>query len=375
MLKEGAQSKNFFLILMGLVALLSIFIVFPFLTSIISGAILAYVFYPVYKKVNQYIGRKSISAFIVAVLIVLLVTVPMFFIVNTLTKETHYLYTRAKQQISSGRIIGERCLENTILCRGINDVNSLLENNTAREYIIGLLNKVLSFVTSKISSLIISLPKIILHLLITIFTTYYLLKDGKELIHRAAKIAPLKVHHQEQIITQIGDITYAVIYGSFIVALAQGTLGAFGFWLFGIKSFIWWGVVMTFFAIIPFIGTWVVWIPASVFLAISGYLQGEPSLIWRGVGLFFFGLLFISTIDNILKPMIVAGRARVHPLLILIGILGGLFVFGLIGIIIGPLMLALLQTLLQIYEKERESHLDEPEPDILGRKNHHRTRS
>jgi len=96
--------------------------------------------------------------------------------------------------------------------------------------------------------------------------------------------------------------------------------------------------------------------------------------MWKGIGLFFYGLLIISTIDNILKPVIVAGRARVHPLLILIGILGGLFAFGLIGLILGPLILALLQTLLEIYERERRPHAGEPEPDILGHKNHHRRR-
>ncbi len=86
--------------------------------------------------------------------------------------------------------------------------------------------------------------------------------------------------------------------------------------------------------------------------------------------MFLYGLIIISTSDNILKPIVVAGRARVHPMLILIGILGGLFVFGLIGLIIGPLILALLQTVLQIYERERLHHAKEPERDIIGRRNH-----
>lgn len=370
MLKEAAPSKHFFLWMLIVIGVLSLIIILPFLTSIIGGAILAYVFYPVYRSVQKRIPRKGISAFIVAVFIVLLITVPTFFLLNALTSETHYIYIRAKQQISMGRIIGERCGEQTLACKTINDVNELLRNEEIRDYTISLLNKVLQFLTQKASDILFSLPKILIHMMIAIFTAYYLFKDGEELIRRATKVIPLKVHHQEQIVNQFGDVIYAVIYGSIVVAMIQGTLGAFGLWLFGIKSFIWWGVVMTFFAIIPFIGTWVVWFPASVYLAITGYLQGEAGLIWRGIGLFVFGLFVISTIDNLLKPVIVGGKARVHPLLILVGVLGGLFVLGLIGIVVGPLLLALFQTLLSIYEKERRHHLGEPEPDILGHKNH-----
>ena len=368
MLKEGSPSKYFFVGMIAVVAIVSIIIIFPFLTSIITGAILAFVFYPLYNWLQKRIRYKGQTAFITAIIILVLVTMPAIALFNTLTQETHYLYIRAKQQLSVGEIIDSRCYEDTFICNAINNVNQLLREEQIKEYLVGLLNDVIAFFTKKISAIIFSLPKIILHLMVVLFTCYYVLKDGKDLLKRIEKAAPLKVHHQEQIVQQFGDITRAVIYGAFLVALVQGALGAFGLWLFGIKSFIWWGIVMTFFALIPFIGTWVVWFPASLFLGLSGYLQNETGLIWRGVGLFFFGLLFISTIDNILKPVIVAERARVHPLLILIGILGGLFVFGLIGIIIGPLILALLQTLLQIYEKEREPHIGEPEPDILGHK-------
>ncbi len=374
MLKEGAPSKYFFLGMIALIAVVSIIIVFPFLTSIIGGAILAFVFYPFYKWMLKRIRSKGVAAFITAVIIVLVVTIPAIFIFKNMTSQSHYFYLRLKQQVFTGELIETRCYEDTFVCKIVNDVNSLLREDGIRNYLLNLLNDVLAFVTKKVSSVILSIPKIIIHLVVVLFTTYYALKDGRELLTRAAKVAPLKVHHQEQIIKQFGDVTYAIIYGSFVVALVQGTLGAFGFWLFGIQNFIWWAVVMTFFALIPFIGTWVVWLPASFYLGLTGYLQGETTMMWKGIGLFFYGLLIISTVDNILKPVIVAGRARVHPLIIVIGILGGLFAFGFIGLILGPLVLALFQTLLEIYERERRPHIHEPEPDILGHKNHHRRR-
>ena len=371
MLKEESHSKHFFVGMIILAAAISIIVIFPFLTSIIAGGILAFIFYPIYHIMQKRIAYRGIAAFITAVIILLIVTIPTVMLFNTLTKESHYLYLHAKQQLATGELIDSQCYEKTFICSTINEVNQLLRDETIKNYLVGLLNDVLSFMTKKISSMILSLPTLILHLMVVLFTCYYVLKDGKDLITRIEKVLPLKVHHQKEIINQFGDVTKAIIYGSFLVALVQGTLGAFGFWLFGIKSFIWWAIVMTFFALIPFIGTWVVWMPASFFLGLTGYLQGETGLVWRGAGLFFYGLLIVSTIDNILKPIIVAGRARVHPLLILIGILGGLFVFGFIGLILGPLILALLQTLLEIYERERKAHIGEPEPDIIGLKNHH----
>ncbi|MEM3154766.1 MAG: AI-2E family transporter [Candidatus Woesearchaeota archaeon] len=371
MLKEGSPSKYFFLGMIILVAIISIITVFPFLTSLIGGVILAFLFYPFYRWMHKHVRSRSIAAFITAVIIILVVTIPAIFIIQNATSESRYIYLRLKQQVFSGELIESRCYEDTFVCRLVTDINSLLREETVRTYLLNLLNDVLAFVTKKISSIILSLPKLVLYLLVTMFTTYYALKDGEDLIRRAAKVAPLKVHHQDQIIKQFADVTYAVIYGSFVVALVQGTLGAFGFWLFGIPNFIWWAIVMTFLALIPFIGTWVVWLPASFFLGLTGYLQSEPTMVWKGIGLFFYGLLIISTVDNILKPVIVAGRARVHPLLILIGILGGLFTFGFIGLILGPLILALLQKLFEIYERERIHHVKEDKTDILGHKNHH----
>lgn len=371
MLKEGGQSKYFFIGILSLVAIISAIVVLPLLTSVITGAILAFLFHPIYTRIQKRLGMKRLSAFLTTALILLLVTVPVIFLINNLTQETHYLYLKAKQQILSREFIETRCYDGTFLCRSINRINDILEDEDIKKYLLDRLNEVLQFITQKISNLIFSLPSVILSLLVVLFTVYYCLKDGGDFLKRATKVAPLKVHHQEEITKQFSDVTKAIIYGSFVVALVQGTLGAFGLWIFGIKSFLWWGVIMTFFALIPFIGTWVVWFPASIYLGLTGYLQGETGLLWRGIGLFFYGLLIISTADNILKPIIVAGRAKIHPLLILIGILGGLFVFGLIGLIIGPLILALLQTLLQIYEREREPHIGEPEKCIMGNDGKH----
>lgn len=374
MVKEG-NSKIFFFAMFALTALASIIIVFPFLSSILAGGLLAFVFYPFYEWVKRKVRYKSLAAFLIALLIVVIITVPTIVLVQNLATESQYLYVRTKQQLFAGQLIEDRCYDNTFLCRTVRNVNSLLREEETRAYLIGLLNDLVGAVTQRISNTIVSLPKVMLSLFVTLFTTYYLLTSGGAVVNRIARVIPLKVHHQEQVIQQFADVTYALIYGSFIVALVQGALGAFGFWIFGIKGFLWWGIVTTLFALVPFVGTGLVWVPMSMFLFVSGYVQGEPGLMWRGIGLFFYGLFIISTIDNILKPLVIAGRAKVHPLPVLLGVLGGFFMFGLIGLVVGPFVLTGLQKLFEIYERERSPHLDENGDCITGRHDHKHIKS
>lgn len=351
-MQKEDRYRNFFLGTLIVIGIASLFVMGPFLTSVIGGAILAFVFTPFYRWLSHKINSQGIAAFITVVLIMILIAVPAVILVNNLSREAQETYLFLKQDLFNGGLIQGHCLEDSIVCDLVNKVNALMHEPDTREYILGLLNTIVRSVSQRVSSWLVALPNLAINALILLFTTYYLLIDGKNLVHRMALLIPLRPHHQHQIITQFSEVTYALIYGSFIVALAQGALGAFGFWLFGVQGFLWWGVLMAILALVPFLGTAIVWLPASFFLALNGYLQGESSLVARGIGLFIYGLIVISTADNILKPFIIAGRTQVHPLLVLVGMFGGLYLFGFIGLIIGPFILSLFQTLFEIYERE-----------------------
>ncbi|MDP3765715.1 MAG: AI-2E family transporter, partial [Nanoarchaeota archaeon] len=148
-------------------------------------------------------------------------------------------------------------------------------------------------------------------------------------------------------------VTYGVFYGNITIAIVQGILGIIGFALLGVPSPILWGFVMMLFALVPYFGSAIIWLPAALNLIFIGYLQNDSSLIIRGTILIAYGVLVISTIDNILKPKLIGSKAKIHPILVLIGVLGGLSLFGFIGFILGPLMLALLVTFIDVYEKEK----------------------
>ena len=366
---ESATSKFFFIGIFVIIILLSVLTVYPIISSLVLGAIIAFVFYPVYNLLQKLLKRKRLAAFILALLLVLAVTIPAFFFLKAATSEVRFFYINAKQQISQGRVIGQHCYDDNIICDFVNGINTVLKDENTRAYMEGVFNRVVTFLTERISDFIISIPQILLNIFIMLFTAYYLFKDGPALVKRISRAVPLKVHHQDAIVKQFGDVIYAVVWGTLVVALIQGALAAFGYWLFGIKSYILWGTITAFFALVPFLGTAIVWVPASLYLMLMGYLNGETKVMLGGVGLFFFGLLIVSTIDNFIKPVLVAGRAHVHPVLVLAGVIGGLMVFGVVGFVVGPLILAFLQLLFEIYEREKIPHLAEPEPCILGRTN------
>ena len=137
------------------------------------------------------------------------------------------------------------------------------------------------------------------------------------------------------------EVIAATIYGVLVIAAVQGTLGTFIFWVLGLPSPLLWGVVMFFLAMIPMAGTFLVWAPAAIYLALTGaFLRSAILVAW--------GLLVIGTIDNFLSPRLVGHRARLHELLIFFGVLGGLQVFGVLGLVLGPVVVAVTLALIEM---------------------------
>ena len=142
------------------------------------------------------------------------------------------------------------------------------------------------------------------------------------------------------------DVIYATIYGVIITAIIQGIIGTIGLLIFGVQNPILWGMVMIILAMLPFVGAGLVWFPAAIIKIAGGDL-------FNGFGLLFYGLFIVSTIDNMIRPKLIGARANIHPVVILLGVLGGLAVFGLMGLIIGPLCLSILMVFIDFYVSEK----------------------
>jgi predicted PurR-regulated permease PerM len=263
------------------------------------------------------------------------------------------MYIRAKQHILTGDILDIDCAgKETLLCRGSIVLKGWVEDPEVKFYLQDLLGRFASMAIEKTSNVLFSLPSIILQIIITFFILFYLFKDGPELVKKCKDLLPLKRKYKAMVYLKLKETTHAVMYGSILIAMIQGALGALGFWFFGIKAFVIWGLVMAIFALVPFVGTAIIWIPAGLFLIAKGATQGNTMMVWKGVGLLIYGTFIISSADNILKPKLIGDRAGLHPVIVLLGVLGGLSLFGFAGFIIGPLILTTLKSFIDIYQKE-----------------------
>lgn len=348
--------KYFFIIIFIFLAFLSFMVVRPFINAILASMVIAYIFYIPYKWLYTKIPNKTICALIMSIIIIIILLVPIGFVLKMSTEEAQYLYIRTKQKILSGDIIGVEC-DNRIqtkLCTASLYLQSKLQDQDVQYYLRDILSRTTEFIIRQTSEFILSLPKIILQIFITFFVVFYLLKQGPELALKIKRLIPMTEIHQGHVYKKMKDTAFAVIYGAIVIAMIQGALGGIGFWVVGIKAPLFWGIVMTIFALVPFVGTSIIWLPAAILLIIQGLSDGNTMLIWKGVGLILYGAIIVGGIDNLIKPKIIGTKAGMHPVLVLLGVLGGMYLFGFAGFLIGPMILAASISFLDLYEKERQ---------------------
>ena len=331
------------IILFAIVLYLSFLVIKPFFSAVITSVILAYVFYPLYRKVYRKTRKKNFSALVVSLMIVLLITIPLFFMIGAVTKEVMVMYTMSQQKMSNLISLSTDCPEENILCEKLRGSSTYIK---IIYYINENLEKMKSFFLAKTGDILISVPKIVLGIVITLFATFYFFRDGRLITRKLRILLSLKRHHEISLLRQFNDTTRAVLYGYVLLAILEGIIGGIGFWLFGITSPILWGIVMVVLAFLPVIGSAIIWAPAAVFLILGGE-------VLKGILLILYGSFLVSSISVIVRPKIIGDRAKIHPVLILLGVLGGIGVFGIIGFIVGPLVLALLVTFFEIYQQEK----------------------
>lgn len=326
------HSKYFFTGSFLLILAVSLYILYPYLTSILASILLAYIFYPVYRKFKYIVRNRYVAAFSIALFIVIITVIPVLFVANAIVNESVQFFYRVRE-IDLG------------------DTSALISKYFGQEidlnfYFKDVLNGLSISLMRGASDFILSLPQRVLDIFVMLFATFYLFLDGKYLIHRLSDAMPLKAEYKEGLFRKFSDVIFATVYGVIITAIIQGGIGALGLWIFGIKSPILWGIVMIVAAMIPFVGPAFIWFPA----ALSRIIAGDNL---NGFGLLFYGLLIVSTIDNIIRPKIIGSRGKMHPALVLLGVLGGLKVFGLVGIVFGPLILAITTVFLEFYLSEK----------------------
>jgi len=269
-----------------------------------------------------------------------------------LSTEITATYANVRGKISTGNF-GPDCTDDTgLICTGFNQITTYAADPEVEGYLQDMLKAGTSFITRRISNIALGIPRFLVDIFLMFFIVFYIFRDGKQVLEKLETLLPYKKSHQKRIMKRLNKVFYAIVYVYLFAALVQGFLGGLGFLLFGISNPILWGIIMTLFSLLP-IGSVVIWGPAAVILIIQGVVQNTNSLIVKGLLLIVYGIIIVGFADNVLRLKIIGGKAHIHSVLIILGVLGGLALFGFIGTIIGPLILGLLITLIEIYELER----------------------
>ena len=181
-------------------------------------------------------------------------------------------------------------------------------------------------------------------IIVMLLTMFYLFRDGSKLINFLKDISPLGGDYSERMRKEVSDLISVTLSSGFVVSAVQGFLGGLVFWFLGMPSPLFWGVIIAFLAFLPIVGPWLVWIPA----AIGSIINGDVA---NGIALAVLGLVLISGADNVLRPMLIAGRSELNGLLVFVGVLGGISTFGLLGVVLGPLVMATAVGMLKGYQE------------------------
>lgn len=200
------------------------------------------------------------------------------------------------------------------------------------------------FLMTQATSVVTGSFRTLAELLVTFFFLFYFFRDRRVVMRSLRSLVPLSEAEAGKVFTRIYDTIYATVYGSLVVALVQGALGGLMFWILGLPAPLLWGTVMAVLAIVPMAGTFLVWLPAALFLLLEGsWIKAVILLCW--------GALAISTIDNLLYPTLVGKRMRMHTVPVFISLVGGLVLFGAAGLILGPMLLAIGLALVDIWHR------------------------
>jgi predicted PurR-regulated permease PerM len=177
---------------------------------------------------------------------------------------------------------------------------------------------------------------------ITVIAMFYFFRDADSIMRWVRRSLPLGEEQRESMIAQAHDLVFVTVASTLAAAGVTGLIGGLAFWALGLHSVVFWGVVMAFFALLPVLGAWMVWIPAAGWLVSQGH--------WgRAIALLLICGVAVLVIDNVMRPMMISGRAEMNGLLVLVGVLGGITVFGMIGVVLGPVIIAIAAGLLQAY--------------------------
>ncbi|MFA4960558.1 MAG: AI-2E family transporter [Candidatus Pacearchaeota archaeon] len=317
------------------VFILAFFVLRPIVMSIIFGLLFAYIFTPVYKKINSKVKYKNLSALILIFAIIILIAIPLIYLIPELLEQVEETYSLLQD-------INFKDVFEGFLSTELATKLSLQVNN--------VISQLFASLVGELSDVLMNLPSLALQFVVFLFTFYFAVRDNEELKNYISKLSPFSSSTGNKFFREFRGITNAIVYGQVLIGIIQGLLLGVGFYFLGIPKIL----ILTFIAcivsIIPVLGAWLVWFPVGIFMI-------AVDRTFAGVFIFLYGAIFISTIDNLLRPIILSKSSSLPVSVSVIGTIGGLYFFGIIGLILGPLILAYVLIIIDFYKQGKLNDL------------------
>lgn len=320
-----------------------------FAYPIFWAMVIAAIFYPLYNWLNKKIKHPDLSSTVTMATIFLVIVIPFSILGTLIVRQSLNLYS----SINNNR---------TQIIQTVQDATHWIKNNPFTkqlnindefwvEKFSQLTEKTTTFLVNSITSFTQNSVVFMIMFVIMFYALFFFLRDGKKLLQKLMHLCPLGDRYEKKLYERFTSTARATIKGNLILGAIQGGLGVILFALTGIPGALIWGVIMMLFCVIPGLGSFIVWFPTGLIALLSGH-------VWQGIVIFTVGALVISTIDNLLRPILVGKDIQMHPLLVLFSTLGGIVVFGASGFIIGPIIAALFMAFWDMYEEYYRSELN-----------------
>lgn len=335
---EHTEHKKYaFLAIFLILAYLTYLVIKPFLTYAVLGLTLTIAAFPLYEWINKRLQRKVPSSIVTMVIIILIIVIPMFLILSSLVNETIQFFSG----LSTQKIISATQSFSEYLGANVN----------LDEFIRQAVRGLSDFAIGSSTKLLNSLSNMTIGIVIMFAVMFFGFIEGKEWADYAKAFLPFKDDRKESFIKKVKKVINIVILGDLLIAAIQGFLGGLIFFFMGIPNPVFWGFVMGLFAFLPFVGAPLVWIPVVIIKLFNGEIISSIVMV------LYFSVI-VGSFDYLFKPKIISDGSKIHPLSAIIGVFGGLKLFGFTGILLGPLITSLFEVIILFYYEDyvKEMH-------------------
>ncbi|HQF57523.1 MAG TPA: AI-2E family transporter [Candidatus Magasanikbacteria bacterium] len=329
----------FFFSVIVILAIALIYIIRPFLYPIFWAAVIAVIFYPLYSKFLTKTKRPNLSASLTLIIVILVIIIPLSILSTLIVNESINVYKSVSPENISQKVTDiDDWLSKTSLAPYLKTLET-----EGTSYLTNLTKTISLFIFENLKTFTQNSFRFFFMLFIMFYTLFFFLRDGKKMLERLMHLSPLGNKYENMLYERFTSTTRATLKGTLLVGAVQGSLGGILFLITGIPGALIWGLVMIAMSIVPAVGCSIVWFPTGIIMLLMGN-------IWQGLFILTFGALVISLIDNLIRPPLVGKDTQIHPLLILFSTLGGIFLFGISGFVIGPVIASLFISVISIYD-------------------------